>query len=142
MGCSLKVREMGDRGGGEAGITLVASGAPSLRIEHPMYKEMIQGLFASAAVGKVKAADGLGAKTTWSMDDHVKVAAAAIAKAVEMGAKSPEEFTAVVKATYNHSAMAQKLEKLFAGTGHFVRSDKPKNVEDLMAQLVREQMRK
>ncbi len=99
-----------------------------------MDMQIVKKMFADAAVAKVRKADAYGVKTTWSMDDQVAVAVQAMVECVkdEVDATAIEQ---VIRGTYNHSAMAQMLEKAFADTGHFQRVSKEGKRQSWMADL-------
>lgn len=95
-------------------------------------------VFVGVAAGKVIKANGLGTKTTWTTEDHLRAMAKALAVATD-----PEHDEAyvtliqdVLADTYNVSAFAQYLAKKFEGSGHFVRAEKKaKTVNELDAML-------
>lgn len=94
-------------------------------------------VFVAVAAGKVIKANGLGTKTTWTTEDHLKAMAQCLAEVdVPAGADPQAIFQDVLSDTYNVSAFAQYLAKKFEGTGHFVRSEKKaKTVNELDAML-------
>ena len=100
-----------------------------------MTTENINDMYAAAVKAKVERSNSLGTKATWSMSDHLNVAAQCMAS--EASLPSPD-FRDVCQQTYNHSAFAQKLAKAFAGSGHFQRDGKPRDSDDYMARLARE----
>lgn len=84
---------------------------------------------------RVEKSINLGSKATWSAGDHKEM----IATVLELAAaQSPghAEWLEIAGMVYNHSAHAQKLEKQFAGTGHFQRASKDaRSLDDIMKEL-------
>jgi len=101
----------------------------ALQRTYIMDNAMIEKFFAEAVKAKVDKSNSLGTKATWSMSDHLDVAAKVICEAV----KDEVDYAnvrAVVQATYNHSAFAQRLEKSFKAFGHFQREKKTEQTVD------------
>ena len=95
-------------------------------------------VFVTIAALKVLKANGLGTKTTWTTEDHLKAMAQAIADKTD--SEHDEAYVQMIQDvladTYNVSAFSQYLAKKFDGTGHFVRSEKKaKTVNELDAML-------
>ena len=108
-----------------------------------MNEENVKKLIVEAAVAKVKRADSLGLKISWSMDDQIAVAVQVMQSVAADPQATAESWEKAIRATYNHSAVCQKLEKVFAGTGHFVRQARTKGtVEDYMETLAKQLMTK
>lgn len=111
-----------------------------------MDKAQIDSMFAAAVKARVEKSTALGTKASWSMSDHLDVATRVVMKEVGIDENDAEVFGSlreVVQATYNHSAFAQRLEKAFAGTGHFQRDARsPKTVDDVLKNLAAELGRK
>ncbi len=105
-----------------------------------MDMQIVKKMFADAAVAKVRKADANGVKTSWSMDDQVAVAVQAIAECVKDSVEE-KDIEQVIRATYNHSAIAQMLEKAFAdtkdasGVAHFQRVSKEGKRQSWMSDL-------
>ena len=97
-----------------------------------MNKAEIERKFAETAMAKVSKANALGSKTSWTMEDH---SAAAIECLVAIGGNR-EQIEAAWPVLYNQSAMAQKLEKAFEGTGHFARTSRKEKVASEFAQYI------
>jgi hypothetical protein len=94
-------------------------------------------VFAAAVAAKVKKANELGLKTTWSQEDHHRAMAQVLAEAdVPPGVDPKQLYFELIQDCYNTSAFGHFLEKKFAGTGHFVRRDgKAKTVSAFEAEL-------
>ena len=105
-----------------------------------MEKSRIEAMFAEALKAKVEKSTALGTKATWSMGDHLDVAAQCIAEEAGLtGEVAIAQLREVVQATYNHSAFAQRIEKAFAKTGHFQRDRKaPQELSDVFAMLAKQ----
>lgn len=98
----------------------------------------IQEMFMQAVKAKVAHSTSLGSKASWTMKDHLDVAAKVIVAVVEDEVDLQQIRDAVQK-TYNHSAFAQKLEKAFKQFGHFQRdSRKVETFDDVWAKLAQE----
>lgn len=99
--------------------------------------------FVARVASKVKNADALGTKTTWTTEDHLRSVAEVLAEIdIPDGTNPADAFHAVLSDTYNVSAFAQYLEKKFAGTGHFVRRDGKKVPStDAFAAALEQQMK-
>lgn len=107
-----------------------------------MDKATIDGMFAQAVKAKVEKSTALGTKATWSMSDHLDVAARVLYKLTDSFVGEEEQDTAKVRevcqTVYNHSAFAQRLEKTFKATGHFQRDRKASaTVDDVLTQLAK-----
>lgn len=89
-------------------------------------------VFAASVAKKVKDAESIGSKTSWTTRDHLAVLANLLQN------KSEGEALDVLQECYNVSAFAQSLEKVpaFKEKGHFQRSGKgtPK-LDELIASL-------
>jgi hypothetical protein len=107
-----------------------------------MDKSTIEGMFAEAVKARVEKSTALGTKATWSMGDHLDVAAKVLYKLTDAFEGDEEKdlgkVREVVQATYNHSAFAQRLEKAFEKTGHFQREKKTtRTVDDVLTSLAK-----
>lgn len=97
-------------------------------------KTEYQQVFSVAVMAKVKAADAIGSKTSWTTQDHLGVLTDLCVTAGSDKAKVAE----VLKDCYNVSAFAQTLEKVeaFKKSGHFQRSSKgTPTLDSLLASL-------
>ncbi len=113
-----------------------------------MDKNQVNALFVAQVKKQVAKATALGIKASWRMSDQLDVAAEAMyavsgitGENEEEKEKTLEQFRQACQLTYNHSAMAQKLEKEFKQWGHFQRSAKgngEKTVDDVFANLAKE----
>lgn len=83
-------------------------------------KAEYQTVFVAAVAAKVKSAEALGSKTTWTTRDHLAVLAGLLANVEQAKALD------VLQECYNVSAFAQSLEKVpaFKAAGHFQRTGK------------------
>lgn len=97
-------------------------------------KTEYQQVFSVAVVAKVKQAEAIGSKTTWTTRDHLAVLTELCANAQGDKAKIAD----VLTECYNVSAFAQTLEKVeaFKKAGHFQRSAKgTPTLDSLLASL-------
>lgn len=98
-------------------------------------KAEYQVMFAAAVAAKVKMADSIGSKTTWTTQDHLNALAQLIADKVGCEAAPVLD---ILRECYNVSAFAQSLEKVpaFKAAGHFQRTGKgTPTLDSLIAML-------
>lgn len=95
-------------------------------------KAEYQVRFASAVAAKVKSAEAIGSKTSWTTRDHLTVLASLLTQVSEAQALD------VLTECYNVSAFQQSLAKVptFKAAGHFQRDGKgTPSLDSLIAML-------
>ena len=104
-----------------------------------MDKENVEKMIKSAVLLRVKKSVELGSKATWTAEDHHRMMAGVCEAATRDETLTIDQWVELLKQISNHSALAQKLEKMFAGSGHFERKSKDsRKFEDVMAELEKE----
>lgn len=97
-------------------------------------KTEYQQVFSVAVMAKVKAAEAMQSKTSWTTRDHLGVLADLLVGCTSDKAKIND----VLSECYNVSAFAQTLEKVeaFKKSGHFQRTGKgTPTLDSLLASL-------
>lgn len=96
-----------------------------------MEKQKIEEMFSKAVAAKLARSKANGTIAQWTMSDHLDVATRVVMVEVGIDEGDAEVFASlreVVQATYNHSAFAQRLDKMFDvkdnTAGHFRRERK------------------
>lgn len=105
-------------------------------------KTEYQQVFSEAVVAKVKQADAIGSKTSWTTKDHLEALAITLLKFAKSqdsdGKEQKAKVLEILTECYNVSAFAQTLEKVeaFKKSGHFQRTGKgTPTLDSLLASL-------